>query len=125
VVARTRRRITARETKRNGIGVVEGGMWEGEKSVGNVGVALRCERGRRERGDHSHSHGGRRMEREREGKGRGGDEVGSVRDFSYSLGLVTSSCKFCCPYIKLRAGLGNGEEVHGSRILGKWNNMID
>ena len=59
------------------------------------------------------------------GKGRGGDEVGSVRDFFYSLGLVTSSCKFCCPYIKLRAGLGNGEEVHGSRSLGKWSNMID
>ena len=66
----------ARETKRNGIGVIEVGMWEGEKSVGTVGVALKCERGRRERGDRSHSHCGRR----REGKERGGDEVGSVRD---------------------------------------------
>ena len=37
---------------------------------------------------------------------------------------MTSSCKFCCPYIKLRAGLDSGEEVHGSRILGKWSNMI-
>ena len=63
----------ARETKRNGIGMVDGGMCEGEKSVGNVGVALRCERGRRERGDHSHSHGGRR---EGKGKGRQGEGRG-------------------------------------------------
>lgn len=49
----------AKKTKRNGIGVAEGGMGMRGKSVGIVGVALECASGRHA-GDHSHSHCGKR-----------------------------------------------------------------